>query len=96
MEVIVTVIPPETVIMTEETPRMTAQATTTTVLVMVTHHLVTVVPPLKEMGTAHQEAEVLAMVAVVTRLVAKATMEASAILQVIRRQETKALMAITN
>jgi len=95
VQAIVTVIPPETVTMTEES-RTKAPATTTiiAVLVMVTQHLATVVLPQIEMGTAHRGAAVLAMV-VAAILVAKAMMEVSAILPVIRL-ETKALTAVTN
>jgi len=97
VEAIVTVIRHGTAIMTEEIPRMKAQATTA--LVMVIHHpatvVATVVPPQREMGMGHQGVAVLAMVVVGIRLVAKAMMEASVIQQVIR-QETKALTATTN
>ena len=61
---------------------------------MATQHPATVVLPQIEMGTAHRGVAVLAMV-VAAILVAKAMMEVSAILPVIRL-ETKALTAVTN
>ena len=93
VDTIVTVIPNGTA-MTEIMTEKSMRAQVTIRLAMVTHHPATVV--LTQKGImVHQGVVVLATVAVGIHLVAKAMREAS-VIQVIPRQETKALMAIIN